>query len=265
MRDMAITVQGTITEEERYTRQSILRSEFVYGHGLQSPDVSEAKTYLNEVVGELGCKVKSILDVGAGLGGWSFYMKKKFGAHVTALDQSPVMCSILGERNSSSETVIDVIKCGSALDSSIIGDGTLDLIWSRDCFLYIADKSSLWKNFHQWLKPGGTLIFSDFFDGPVHDCTFEDYKHNCSYHLLPAESYVDQLGIQGFREIVAYDLSKQFSRANRIALERLLDCRKDFIDKYSAEEFDFICDRWQNKLRFEEIGSLKYQLIIARR
>ncbi|MBP2498979.1 SAM-dependent methyltransferase [Methylobacterium sp. PvP062] len=256
---------GNTSEEERYTRHSILRSEFVYGNGLQSPDVSEAEMYLKDTVGKLGREVRSVLDVGAGLGGWSFFMKETFGVHVTALDQSPVMCSILEERNASTKTIVDQIKCGSALDGSIMDGDAFDLIWSRDCFLYIADKLTLWRNFHRWLKPTGVIIFTDFFDGLVKDPGFEDYKQNCSYHLLPAESYVDQLGNAGFREIVTHDLSKQFSRANRLALQRLSENRQEFIRKYSEEEFDFTCDRWRSKIRFEEFGSLKYQLIIAYR
>ena len=41
-------------------------------------------------------------------------------------------------------------------------DATFDVIYSRDTILHIADKLSLFKNFLKWLKPGGTLMISDY-------------------------------------------------------------------------------------------------------
>ena len=41
-------------------------------------------------------------------------------------------------------------------------EATFDVIYSRDTILHIADKFALFKQFLKWLKPGGTLMISDY-------------------------------------------------------------------------------------------------------
>ena len=41
-------------------------------------------------------------------------------------------------------------------------EATFDVIYSRDTILHIADKLALFKQFCKWLKPGGTLMISDY-------------------------------------------------------------------------------------------------------
>ena len=83
-------------EANRYSRQSILRSESMYGEGFQSPGG------LNVV--EAFCqklhmwKGMHILDIGSGLGGASFYFARHYGAIVTGLDCSREMVDISTER-----------------------------------------------------------------------------------------------------------------------------------------------------------------------
>ena len=54
-------------------------------------------------------------------------------------------------------------------------EATFDVVYSRDTILHIADKLALFKQFLKWLKPGGTLMISDYC------CTPNKWSKNYRY------------------------------------------------------------------------------------
>ncbi|CAG0904588.1 unnamed protein product [Cyprideis torosa] len=66
-------------------------------------------------------------------------------------------------------------------------DESFDVIYSRDTFLHIEDKKSLFLKFHKWLKPGGRLLITDYCKGDLtreFSEEFQNYVAERRYHLL---------------------------------------------------------------------------------
>ena len=83
-------------EANRYTRQSILRSEQMYGEGFQSPGGLELlKAFCQKLHLWKGM---SVLEIGSGLGGNAFYFAQEYEATVLGLDISQEMVDITTER-----------------------------------------------------------------------------------------------------------------------------------------------------------------------
>ncbi|MGI9422736.1 MAG: methyltransferase domain-containing protein, partial [Hyphomicrobiaceae bacterium] len=149
-------------EANRYSRRSILRSERMYGEGFQSPGGLDAvKGFCRRLHMRQGMK---ILEVGSGLGGSAFYLAETFGADVLGLDISPEMIALSTERKEK-KGVSNVSFRRGDIRTSDLDMVAFDLVWTRDCILYVPEKELLWSKVCAALKPGGQLFVTDFCRG----------------------------------------------------------------------------------------------------
>ncbi|GJN17995.1 hypothetical protein PR202_gb05106 [Eleusine coracana subsp. coracana] len=92
-------------------------------------------------------------------------------------------------------------------------DNTFDVIYSRDTILHIQDKSSLFKSFFKWLKPGGKVLISDYCRSPGEPSEeFAAYIKQRGYDLHDVEAYGQMLKNAGFHDVVAEDRSDQVGK-----------------------------------------------------
>jgi phosphoethanolamine N-methyltransferase len=67
-------------EAARYSRRSILRSEWTYGHGFQAPDgIAMVESFCQRLQLRPGM---GVLDVGSGLGAADFHLAARYRAEV---------------------------------------------------------------------------------------------------------------------------------------------------------------------------------------
>ena len=106
-----------------------------------------------------------VLDVGSGLGGSARYLAETSGCHVTGIDLTAEYCRVatrLSERvGLAGQTEF---RQGSALDMPF-EDASFDLVWTEHAQMNIADKARLYSEIARVLRPGGTFVFHDVFQG----------------------------------------------------------------------------------------------------
>lgn len=168
-------------EAQRYTRRNILRSEFMYGRGFQSPGGYEAvASFCRRLDLRPGMRV---LEVGSGIGGSALYLARHHGVQVLGLDVSHAMVEISNERRVE-EGVEGVRFARGDIRTAALEETSFDVVWTRDCVLYLAEKDAVWQNVARCLKPGGQLFITDFARG-AGELTppFRAYLDACDYHL----------------------------------------------------------------------------------
>ena len=250
-------------EDNRYSRRSILRSEKMYGEGFQSPGGLDAvRGFCGRLRMRQGMK---ILEVGSGLGGSVFYLAETHGADVLGLDVSAEMVALSTERKEEKGLSNVSFRQGD-IRTSDLETGTFDLVWTRDCVLHAPEKDLVWRNVYAALKPGGQLFVTDFCRGigPVSD-EFGTYVEECQYHLLNLDEYVQTLEAAGFKQVRMEDITTAFVDSLRQEQERLVDDRAAFLREFDENDYDYLINRWDKKIRFCERDDLKWGLFVAMR
>ena len=252
------------TEAARYSRGSILRSEWMYGQGFQAPGgLATVESFCQRLRFRPGMRV---LDVGSGLGAADFYLASRYEAEVLGVDSSAAMVNISTER-ASAEGVRDVSFLHGDIRSAQLG-AAFDLIWSRDCILHISaeEKLALWERLRSSLVPGGQLFVTDFCCGPgPHSAEFSRYIGDCQYHLSMIGHYARQLKEAGFVAVQNEDLTADFLASMRGELARLERERESFLREFTTADFQYLHERWTKKIQFCERGELRWGLFLAQR
>lgn len=248
-------------EANRYTRESILRSEQMYGHGFQSPgSVAAVETFCQRLNMRDGME---ILDIGSGLGGASFFFAERYNATVLGLDVAQAMIEISNERKLEKGLKNVEFQLGD-ISTATLSAGRFDLAWTRDCILYIPDKQQVWQQVFRALKPGGQLFITDFCRSRAEiSAEFQTYLDQCHYHLQNIDQYADTLASVGFEVDVKEDVTDKFIDYLIGERERLLKNREQFLDQFGEEDFQYLDNRWQKKTRYCLQGHFRWGLFIA--
>lgn len=250
-------------EAQRYTRRNILRSERMYGRGFQSPGgVQAVEAFCRRLELFPGMRV---LDVGSGLGGASMHLAARHGASVLGLDVSEAMVEISNERRA--ETGIHGVHFARAdVRRAPLDPASFDLVWTRDCILYLADKSLVWERVSRCLRPGGQLFVTDFArgEGPLSEA-FQGYLKACDYHLQTLSDYVRALEGAGLEVTTCEDATPAFEAGLAEEKARLAEQRASFLEEFEPSDYDYLVSRWDRKIAFCRSGELRWGLFVAQK
>ncbi|KAL6010125.1 Phosphoethanolamine N-methyltransferase [Asimina triloba] len=246
----------------QYKCNGILRYECVFGEGFVSTGGIDTT---KEFVAKLDLKPgQKVLDVGCGIGGGDFYMAENFDVEVVGIDLSINMVSLALERAIGRKCSVEfeVADC----TKKTYPDSTFDVIYSRDTILHIHDKPALFRTFYKWLKPGGTVLISDYCkrSGPL-TAEFEEYIKQRGYDLHDVEHYGQMLKDAGFNEVTAEDRTEQFLKVLKKELDAVEKNKDAFIQDFSAEDYSDIVDGWKAKLIRSAAGEQRWGLFIAKK
>lgn len=249
----------------QYSRNGILRYEKIFGAGYISTGGPETTETL---VAKLGSALKPgvrVLDVGSGIGGAAFELARRFGASVVGIDLAPEMVAIAHERAGefgAPESVEFII--GDVLEYPF--DGLFDIVWSRDALMHIHDKPRLFGRLLSLLKPGGTLVVTDYARGagPGSEA-FQAYVKSTGYHLVTPEAYGKELEAAGFVNVQVEDATARFIDIMKREAKRLADNRADFVGAFSESDLNYLIDRWEMKDGFCKAGDMKWGIYKANR
>ena len=242
-------------DANQYSRKSILRYEKIFGVTYVSTggEVTTAE-FCSEMSLKPGMK---ILDVGAGIGGSAFYMAKTFGVEIDGVDLSSNMVDIANENRGKMDKDIQKKVNFKVEDATKMDypENYYDVVYSRDTILHIADKKSLFINFFKTLKPNGCIVITDYCKGDLsklgkedYSQDFKDYVADRGYHLLTVEQYGQVLTDAGFLNVDAQDRTKQFVNILHRELANFRKIRDEVVNEYSLEDFDHICQGWEEKV-----------------
>ena len=218
-------------EANRYSRRNILRSESMYGHGFQSPGGLEAvEGFCRNLQMRQGM---NILEIGSGLGGSAFYFARQYAATVVGLDISKEMVEITNERKNVLGLSSVSFQQGDIRTASLEKDH-FDLAWTRDCVLYIKEKSTVWKNVHAALKRGGQLFVTDFSKGKAPISEAKEEMVTVIFPPHPGGSPPGSITLRGLPALLTESspdpgapeiCANQLSSSNGIANDSELECR----------------------------------------
>ncbi|KAJ3670686.1 hypothetical protein LUZ60_008112 [Juncus effusus] len=244
----------------QYKTNGILRYERVFGEGYVSTGgVETTKEFVSKLDLKPGQKV---LDVGCGIGGGDFYMADNFEVHVVGIDLSVNMISFALERAIGRKCTVEfeVADC----TKKDYGEGAFDVVYSRDTILHIQDKPALFKNFYNWLKPGGKVLISDYCKSPGKPTEeFAAYIKQRGYDLHDVKAYGKMLEDAGFHDVVAEDRTDQFLSVLQRELDEVEKNKDAFIQDFSEEDYDAIVNGWKAKLKRSSAGEQCWGLFIA--
>ena len=250
-------------ESQRYSRRNILRSEYMYEQGFQSPGGTDFVNWLCQRVDI--ARGHHILEIGSGLGGTTFHLAETYDASILGLDVSEHMVALSNERRVARN--LDTITFQEGDIASMQPPlSTFDLAWSQDCLLYVSERPKAWQHIYESLKPGGQMLVTDFCrgDGLLTE-DFQEYMTNCGYYLEDISSYAQTLRNAQFVDVTAEDITDQFILTLKEGRERMIERKGEFLRDYSQSEFDYLVGRWDTKIRFCELGDFRWGLFVARK
>jgi len=249
-------------DEQQYSRNGILRYEKIFGEDFVS---TGGITTTKEFVAMLDLKKDAyVLDVGCGIGGSAFLMKRDYGAKVLGFDLSVNMIDIAQERLAKHGMEADVKFEVQDATQIEYPDETFDVIYSRDTILHIEDKESLFANFFKWLKPGGKLMISDYCCTPDEwSPAYAAYVKQRGYHLHSVANYGKIIEKVGFENVQAIDKTKDFISILSSELEIFAQIKDEFLAEFSQDDYDAIMGGWSNKIVRCNGGNQKWGLFIA--
>jgi phosphoethanolamine N-methyltransferase len=250
-------------EAQRYSRRNILRSEFMYGRGFQSPGgVDALEAFCGRLMLRPGMRA---LEIGSGLGGSAFHLATRYGLEVVGLDVSNAMVEISNERRL--EAGISGVKfVRGDIRTAALSEASFDLVWTRDCVLYVAEKDAVWRQVFRCLAPNGQLFVTDFArgKGPLSHA-FRNYLEGCDYHLQTLDQYAGELSAAGLSVVACADVTDAFVAGLEAEKELLARRRDEFLQEYDRSDYDYLMERWDQKIAFCRAGDMKWGLFVARK
>jgi phosphoethanolamine N-methyltransferase len=252
-----------VEEIMRYSRESILRSEKIYGYGFQSPGgLNMVKRLCERLQIQPGIRV---LEIGSGLGGAAFYFAEHYQANVVGLDNSTNMIELSTERLEQHD-LSSVTFQHAGITTVELEPATFDLVWTQDCLLYVPTRDVVWNKVYQTLKLGGQLVITDFCHSADEiSYEFQVYTTDCRYYLEDISSYAQALKDANFTEVIAEDITPEYVETHKAGRDILLQNSTEFLRDFSQSDLDHLVERWNKKIRFCENGDLKWGLFIARK
>ncbi|CDI77742.1 hypothetical protein, conserved [Eimeria acervulina] len=241
-------------DSRQYSKNGILRYEFVFGRGFVSSGGGDTTAEILEHI-SLPKSGKAI-DVGCGIGGSSAALADRFSANVLGVDLSANMISIAKERYSERSDLNFLVADALSIP---IAPGSLDLVYSRDTVLHfdIYEKKLLFLKAFEWLKPGGQLVITDYCCGPKEkwDEEFKAYLQDRNYKLVQLEVYKQLLQEAGFNVIKAENHTERWMKALDEESRRLEEKKEDFMHLFTLKDFQDLREGWRSKKEREDGGN----------
>lgn len=134
-------------------------AETLWGKGFTTPGGEEHALYL---VRPLGLNpAMSVLEVGAGLGGFCRAVATKFGCWTTGLEATPLLAKLGMERSAE----VDLAKRAPVRlydPEKFVYDKRVDALISREALFTVADKDQFFDTLAAQLKPRGQVVLTDY-------------------------------------------------------------------------------------------------------
>ena len=254
---MTIDAAADALDAGQYTADEIRKYAAVYGPNFVSPGgAATAREIFSLLQWAPGMHV---LDVGCGLGGAALLLAQLYGVKVHGIDLSRNMLAQAAER-SAHAGLAHAVSWEHADIMEYQPPQPSDVVHSRDVFLHIHAKLRLLAALKRCLRPGGSLLFSDYLCGhPPHSAEFTEYISSRHYHLCTLDGYRALLEQAGFAVLLAEDRTAAFVEI----LERELASMPGAA--LSENEHRDLAHSWQKKIERARAGEQRWGVFSARR
>lgn len=241
-------------DDVQYNKNGLKRYEWIFGETfLSTGGIETTNKVLAHVSLEPGSK---ILDIGSGTGGHDFIMAERYKAHVLGIDLSRNMMDVaikhLEDRpHLKNQVKFEIMDCTTC----DFPENSFDLVYSRDTLLHIENKLGLFRNIMKWLKPGGTVLFTDYVkgeDSSLYSNEFKQYLKQRAYHMSTVSEYRNILNQSGFTDVGVKNWNDEFKGALQMELDKLRGKKVEFLKMFSLKDFDDLESGWLAKI--ERVG-----------
>jgi phosphoethanolamine N-methyltransferase len=242
--------------------------QLLWGEGFLSPGGAAEVAYLLEGSDISGCDV---LDIGCGLGAVDELLVTRHGARtVLGVDVDPGLLGTMSQR-------IERAGLGAQVTSRCVQPGPLplaassfDVVFSKDAIVQIPDKAAVFADAYRLLRPGGSLIVSDWLRGGSGAYSAEMLEYfrleGIAYNMASMDETVAMLARIGFVAIEARDRNawyRDLARRELAALEGEL--RALVTGRIGAERAEHFVNNWRQMVLVLERGELRPAHIKARK
>ncbi|XP_068211420.1 uncharacterized protein [Palaemon carinicauda] len=235
---------------DRYSPQNIAIMEKIFA----SPWIyTGGEDTAKELFGNLQLRpAQRVLDVGCGTGNSAFFISRSYRAHVHGVDISVAAINLAIERQMALDKDLRKMvnfEIGDILEMNY-EEGFFDIIYSRECFVYIANKPLLFSKLYRWLRPGGTVFFTDFLKGTSPPpSSFLDYLETIKPCFpMTFDSYKQALESEGFQNVITIDSGEEWMKILRNDLKIFESTREKFGSDVAFH--DQMCDITAKKLEW---------------
>ncbi len=207
--------------DTRYNEGLLQTLDLAYGPGFMSPGGPEA---LARIVAGLDLSGRTVLDIGCGLAGMDRILAETYGCRVIGFDVEPVLIERGRARIADAGLEARVDLRLVAPGPLPLADASVDVVFSKESWLFIEDKPAHIAEVFRVLRPGGDLAASDWMGsgGPPGPGLLHCYEvRGAPYRLETPEDYRALLGDGGFAEVRITDTTAEAAAAQRDVHERL--------------------------------------------
>jgi SAM-dependent methyltransferase len=242
--------------------------QLLWGDGFLSPGGAHEVACLLEGSSIAGCRV---LDLGCGLGAVDELLVRRHGARsVLGVDVDPALLAIMAGRIERAGLAGQVTTLCVEPGPMPLADGSFDVVFSKDAIVQIPDKAAVLADAYRLLRPGGSLIVSDWLrggSGPYSDEMLEYFRlEGIAYNMANMEETTATLARVGFLEIEARDRNEWYCDLARRELALLQgELRPLVTERIGRERADHFITNWQQLVRVLERGELRPAHIKARK
>jgi phosphoethanolamine N-methyltransferase len=142
-------------------------------------------------------------------------------AHVTAVDVAAPLIALARRRIETDRIVFETIVPEQPLP---FADASFDVVFTKDAWLQVVDKSALLREVHRVLKPRGKLAGGDWMKGPEPysaDMIYFIELEGIPYHPVTLAEYGLLLHAAGFEDVRLLDTNAWYRDLARQELARL--------------------------------------------
>ncbi len=252
--------------DDEYDTKMLDMLELVWGDGFLSPGGPAA---VDEIVAGLDLNGKLVADIGSGLGGVDMHLARKHGARVIGMEIEAPLVELAQARVAAAglSDRVDLRHC--APGPLALDDGSLDVVFSKDSLIHVADKDAAFRDYRRVLAPGGWLAMSDWMRGSEpysKDMEYWFEMEGLTYHMQPLEFYAGALEAAGFAEIEVVDTSADYRvlcDAEYAQMKGPLNAQMKAI--LGAETRDHFVENWRAMTVVLHKGELRTGRIRARK
>ncbi|XP_065829173.1 uncharacterized protein [Oscarella lobularis] len=243
---------------EFYDLEAIICREAFFGEGYGSVGGEEASKILAGYLrprkdgGHL-----NVLDVGAGLGGFSFFIAR--------IDEPMVK---LAQNRLASSDVAEKVKLQVCnVETAEFPAESFDAMVWRASLVHIpvSKKESVLKRTMKWLKPGGQFISMDLcLANRAEDLQgFQEYLDFMGIECVDIESYKKMLEAVGLKEIFAKEDNAFYLRKTVEELASAEKAKSEVKKCVSERTYQTQAEYWLNKSKWVEAGAICNAYFVA--